>query len=180
MRSDQLSNLMSRGLVLSGYEEAQWPPPFPPTYKCRIQHQDVSLKASSASSGSSSSPTQSVHSNSATLPDTPTTADYDESRVPSYTDRILFKSKVANQKTTVKCLQYTSVSTIDSSDHKPVYALFEVDLESGGPRIPRRLAKSYATGSEVKQVVSGRKKSSNSKGSFPLRNRLPNNETRAE
>ena len=172
MRSDQMSNLMSRGMIFKGFEEALWPPPFWPTYKCKIignttnsvgsGKPSTSAMINSTSSGSnSSSPTQSIFSDGSNLTNTsePVLANevknddvfysddsgsifnYDETRVPSYTDRILFKSKVKQQISNIKCVQYNSINTINSSDHKPVYAMFEVDLESGGPRVPLRMAK---------------------------------------
>jgi phosphatidylinositol-bisphosphatase len=49
-------------------------------------------------------------------------------RNPSYTDRILFKSKA---RTDVKCLRYDSVQSFESSDHKPVWGLFSVCLRPG-------------------------------------------------
>ena len=49
-------------------------------------------------------------------------------RNPSYTDRILFKSK---PRTDVKSLRYDSVQSFESSDHKPVWGLFSVCLRPG-------------------------------------------------
>ena len=43
-----------------------------------------------------------------------------KNRVPSWTDRILFKSKSES----VKLLEYFSVPSITFSDHKPVFAVF--------------------------------------------------------
>ncbi len=53
---------------------------------------------------------------------------YDSSRkqrVPSWTDRVLFKSKTAG---VVICNQYDSLPALRSSDHKPVVAAFSVTL----------------------------------------------------
>ncbi|VDL94842.1 unnamed protein product [Schistocephalus solidus] len=56
---------------------------------------------------------------------------YDSSekqRVPSYTDRILYRSK---RKEDVKCIAYDSIPHVRCSDHRPVYAVFTVSLKSG-------------------------------------------------
>jgi hypothetical protein len=50
-------------------------------------------------------------------------------RVPSWTDRILYRVKAGHAK--VDCKTYDSASSLLSSDHKPVYALFEVTLNAG-------------------------------------------------
>lgn len=66
----------------------------------------------------------------------PGTDEYDTStklRVPSYTDRILFKCK---ENTIVNCGKYNSVTTLRKSDHRPVYGLFEVCLKPGRDSIP--------------------------------------------
>ncbi|XP_076314929.1 inositol polyphosphate 5-phosphatase E-like isoform X2 [Tachypleus tridentatus] len=54
-------------------------------------------------------------------------------RVPSYTDRVLFRHK---KKGTVNCLLYDIAENINASDHKPVYALFEVCVKPGRDNIP--------------------------------------------
>lgn len=43
-------------------------------------------------------------------------------RIPSWTDRILFKDEGT------KCLTYNSVTDLRSSDHRPVYASFVIDI----------------------------------------------------
>ena len=51
---------------------------------------------------------------------------YDTSRkqrIPSWTDRILYKS---DQPQNVKLMEYLSVPGVSMSDHKPVNAIFEV------------------------------------------------------
>ncbi|VDK88571.1 unnamed protein product [Dibothriocephalus latus] len=52
----------------------------------------------------------------------------EKQRVPSYTDRILYRSK---KKEDVKCLAYDSISHVRCSDHRPVYAVFTVSLKPG-------------------------------------------------
>ncbi|BFZ20593.1 hypothetical protein BsWGS_23632 [Bradybaena similaris] len=56
---------------------------------------------------------------------------YDSSaknRVPSYTDRIMFRSK---KKHDISCLHYDAVMTIKASDHRPVYGQFETVIKPG-------------------------------------------------
>lgn len=59
------------------------------------------------------------------------TDNYDTShkiRIPSYCDRILFKSR---QKGSVSCYHYDAVKDIKMSDHRPVFGLFEVTIRPG-------------------------------------------------
>lgn len=49
-------------------------------------------------------------------------------RVPSYTDRILFRSKRQKH---IQCLTYDWLPQLLSSDHKPVYCLFDVLIRPG-------------------------------------------------
>lgn len=57
----------------------------------------------------------------------------DKHRSPAYTDRILYRTKA---KTKVTCLHYNSVPTVRMSDHKPVFAVFLVQLRPGRDDIP--------------------------------------------
>lgn len=64
------------------------------------------------------------------------TCDFDSStklRTPSYTDRVLFRSK---QKNAIACILYNSAHQISVSDHKPVYGMYEVDLSPGREDVP--------------------------------------------
>ncbi|CAH1787853.1 unnamed protein product [Owenia fusiformis] len=64
------------------------------------------------------------------------TDEYDSSpkmRTPSYTDRILYRSK---KKHAISCLHYDSANSIKVSDHRPVYGLYEVSLKPGIDSIP--------------------------------------------
>jgi inositol polyphosphate 5-phosphatase INPP5E len=54
--------------------------------------------------------------------------DTDSKRVPSYTDRILFRSKKSYD---FSCLHYNWIPSINTSDHKPVFSLIEVKLQPG-------------------------------------------------
>jgi hypothetical protein len=71
----------------------------------------------------------------------PGTATYDSSpkqRIPSWTDRVLFRSKIPNG---VVCEQYDALQDMLASDHRPVVALLAVHLnpQTGPPR-PRRFS----------------------------------------
>lgn len=249
MRSDQLTNLMARGMIFDGFREALWPPPFLPTYKCKMRSSKAthsnslprqkkkkkknmldtsfatrdtlqeavhqSAESQSNSSNSSSPTSQSVdssassittsHSNSTIIAasNNKTTANstatsstkllkksssfsrsvplnlnslsdeeeeeddddedvisssFNTSRVPSFTDRVLYQARLAMENgifngggnginlsnhDAIHCLAYNAIRSVDSSDHKPVRALFEVALDSGGPRVPLRLKKRH-------------------------------------
>ncbi|XP_031705534.1 phosphatidylinositol polyphosphate 5-phosphatase type IV [Anarrhichthys ocellatus] len=54
-------------------------------------------------------------------------------RTPSYTDRILFRSRQADD---IKVVKYTSCSSIKASDHRPVVSVFQVKLRPGRDNIP--------------------------------------------
>ncbi|XP_072344988.1 phosphatidylinositol polyphosphate 5-phosphatase type IV isoform X2 [Scyliorhinus torazame] len=61
---------------------------------------------------------------------------YDSSakkRTPSYTDRIIYKSR---QKGDIFVLKYGSCTSIKTSDHRPVYGYFQVRLRPGRDNIP--------------------------------------------
>ncbi|XP_073996808.1 inositol-3-phosphate synthase [Rhodnius prolixus] len=67
----------------------------------------------------------------------PGTQNYDTSskqRTPSYTDRILYKSRRGLG--TVQCLQYRSVNSVCTSDHKPVWAHYKCYIRAGIDTIP--------------------------------------------
>jgi phosphatidylinositol-bisphosphatase len=61
-------------------------------------------------------------------------------RAPAYTDRILFKSKGSSHRRDssgsmgigpLQCLMYTSVPSICTSDHKPVWGLYRSTVRPG-------------------------------------------------
>uniref|UniRef100_A0A250Y3V1 Phosphatidylinositol polyphosphate 5-phosphatase type IV n=1 Tax=Castor canadensis TaxID=51338 RepID=A0A250Y3V1_CASCN len=54
-------------------------------------------------------------------------------RTPSYTDRVLYKSR---QKGDISPLKYSSCPGIKTSDHRPVYGLFRVKVKPGRDNIP--------------------------------------------
>ncbi|CAF0870003.1 unnamed protein product [Brachionus calyciflorus] len=54
-------------------------------------------------------------------------------RIPSYCDRILFKSR---QKGSISCYHYNAVKDIKLSDHRPVFGLYEVTIRPGVDKVP--------------------------------------------
>jgi len=66
----------------------------------------------------------------------PGTDNFDTSskqRIPSYTDRILYKH---SSSTPVRPLHYDSVQGVVTSDHKPVWGMFEVRIRPGKDSVP--------------------------------------------
>jgi hypothetical protein len=59
---------------------------------------------------------------------------YDEKRIPSYTDRVLFKSLPAFTQN-LKLISFQSCEDVPSSDHKPVVTAFTVKTTDGGHSI---------------------------------------------
>ncbi len=47
-------------------------------------------------------------------------------KLPSWTDRILWRAVNTN----IKLIQYSCINTITISDHKPVYALFDIEVKN--------------------------------------------------
>lgn len=141
LRSDQLTNLMNRGLIFNGFEEAQWPPNFLPTYKCKMVNHRNDTKTDFSSND------HLEEENCTNFNDEPDIIDFynvESGRVPSYTDRILFQSKMANNdpdvdesENRIKCIHYNSINSLTSSDHKPVYAMFETMLDGSGGGAPK-------------------------------------------
>ncbi|KAL6114788.1 inpp5e [Pungitius sinensis] len=54
-------------------------------------------------------------------------------RTPSYTDRIVFRSRQADD---IRVVKYASCSSIKTSDHRPVVGVFQVKLRPGRDNIP--------------------------------------------
>jgi hypothetical protein len=59
---------------------------------------------------------------------------YDEKRIPSYTDRVLYKSLPAFTQN-LKLISFQSCEDVPSSDHKPVVTAFTVKTTDGGQSI---------------------------------------------
>ncbi|CBN79626.1 conserved unknown protein [Ectocarpus siliculosus] len=68
------------------------------------------------------------------------TSGYSAKRIPSYTDRILWKS-LPGHAANLDLLKFTSFPEITSSDHKPIHAAFVVKLtpEVGAPPLPNKM-----------------------------------------
>ncbi|CAG2116603.1 unnamed protein product, partial [Medioppia subpectinata] len=79
-------------------------------------------------------------------------------RVPSFTDRILYRTKRLGH---IINYQYKSVPTFQTSDHKPVFALFEAQIRHGRDDIPLNLGlfnrEVYIEGLRRRAVEAGRK-----------------------
>ncbi|XP_020775661.2 phosphatidylinositol polyphosphate 5-phosphatase type IV-like [Boleophthalmus pectinirostris] len=54
-------------------------------------------------------------------------------RTPSYTDRILFRSRQSHD---IQVIKYTSCTNIKTSDHRPVIGVFQAKLRPGRDNIP--------------------------------------------
>ncbi|XP_057373007.1 inositol polyphosphate 5-phosphatase E-like [Daphnia carinata] len=65
----------------------------------------------------------------------PGTGDFDEDkqRIPSYTDRILWKERKGAH---LRCAHYDVAKQLKSSDHTPVWAAFKVPIKPGRETIP--------------------------------------------
>ncbi|KAJ9600816.1 hypothetical protein L9F63_001028 [Diploptera punctata] len=111
LHSDQLRNSRIEGSIFREFDEG--PITFPPTYKYDpgTQRFDTSHKQ----------------------------------RAPAYTDRILFKAKSSSHRRDstassmggpLECLLYTSVPSICTSDHKPVWGLYRSIVRPGLDTIP--------------------------------------------
>ena len=102
--NDQLITEMKNGRVFLNFKEAKIN--FRPTYKFDV---DTAIDACA---------TDDVYDSST------------KQRIPSWTDRILFKS---TRNPAARNIEYDSIPKITISDHKPVYATFEIDLDSQTP-----------------------------------------------
>jgi hypothetical protein len=108
LHHDQLCSVLADGAAFKGFTEAKIT--FPPTYKYD-----------------------------------PGTQNFDSSskqRTPAYTDRILYKQRAGRrfsgqfETPPLQCLVYDSVSSITTSDHKPVWGVFKAHLRPGLDTIP--------------------------------------------
>ena len=153
---DELNRELAARRVLSGFTALQ--PSFPPTFK-RVRN--IAIPANSTSEASpnrwtlrrpsaASDPSGAEEGNlspakprsrSPSLNDDDlngqaksVTTYYDPKRLPSYTDRILYKS-LETYKSCLQPLFFESCEEVMSSDHKPVRAGFEVSLVRGASDI---------------------------------------------
>uniref|UniRef100_A0A5S6QNK1 IPPc domain-containing protein n=1 Tax=Trichuris muris TaxID=70415 RepID=A0A5S6QNK1_TRIMR len=74
-------------------------------------------------------------------------------RWPAYTDRVIYRIR-QNDSNDLRCMNYDSVMTVCSSDHKPVYAFFSAAI------VPetRRLRASHAKVSALNQILEGNRR----------------------
>jgi hypothetical protein len=113
MKYDELNREIAAKRVLNGFEALT--PNFPPTFK-RIR--DMVLTPNKTRKYDLKNGDFKVNDY------------YHHKRIPSYTDRILFKSSRTYQGDVVP-LFFESVEGVASSDHKPVFAGFNVNIYQG-------------------------------------------------
>jgi hypothetical protein len=111
LAADQLSAERSKQKVLTGLTEG--PLLFPPTYKLDL----IEPEAASAFTGGVRPPTLTSGPFYDTSP---------KQRVPSWTDRILFRPHDRR----MALLKYDSLMAVAESDHRPVVASFSMSLET--------------------------------------------------
>lgn len=104
---DELNHLKEKGLVFNGFQEG--PLLFSPTFKVNrrdcVDNNEIGLKIDSEGWLG--------------------TEEYQMERIPAYCDRILWKSKSVYS-AHVQQREYKSVPEICTSDHKPVYGIFDI------------------------------------------------------
>ncbi|OAF66865.1 hypothetical protein A3Q56_05406 [Intoshia linei] len=61
------------------------------------------------------------------------TKDFCEDRAPAFTDRILIRSM---EKKNSEIILYKSVSSVNSSDHQPVFAIYDIKIYPGRDEVP--------------------------------------------
>jgi phosphatidylinositol-bisphosphatase len=137
IKFDQLSNERIMRRVFEGYSEGKIN--FRPTYKYTTRtdfYEKQHLYSSSTnSSGSPSSSTTSITTSSSSTGISYTSSESDlislntsqnsfKVKLPSWTDRVLFKSNLKLEQ-----LKYSSENSLTLSDHKPVYSIFELNVK---------------------------------------------------
>ena len=131
LKFDELNRELAAGRILNGFKALQ--PSFPPTFK---RKRNVGIKSKDiAQTFLSRSKMYNVYRDNAnaacqTDPESEVSKFWDMKRLPSYTDRILYKSLPGfkNHLTPGKLLSLENVTT---SDHKPVEASFEIETVGG-------------------------------------------------
>jgi hypothetical protein len=128
--NDQLTIERKKGTAFKDFHEA--PVTFPPTYKYRITTSPITSQNGSFSEDALSpntlspptplSPTspQSMDGSILTMLDDHAS----KVRIPSWTDRILYKSNLKDSALHIKPITYTSFMDFITSDHKPVAGVF--------------------------------------------------------
>jgi len=118
LKADELiGEMQSNNCVFGRFVEG--PLEFLPTFKVHRHAEDdlTDAVAQSTAPGASAS--------AVTAASTAVMSMYQKERVPSYCDRVLWHSLPVHRKHAV-LLEYSAVPSINTSDHKPVYAVFEL------------------------------------------------------
>lgn len=126
LKADELiGEMQSNNCVFGRFVEG--PLEFLPTFKVHRDREDT-LTSAVAEASSPGASAEDVSAASAAV-----MAMYQKERVPSFCDRVLWHSLPVHRKHAV-LLEYNAVPSIITSDHKPVYAVFELT-------VPRPLTK---------------------------------------
>lgn len=126
LKADELiGEMQGNNCVFGRFVEG--PLEFMPTFKVHRDTEDALTDAIAEATASGASP-ETVSAASAAV-----MSMYQKERVPSYCDRVLWHSLPVHRKHAV-LLEYSAVPSINTSDHKPVYAVFELT-------VPRPLTK---------------------------------------
>eukprot|EP01031_Cornospumella_fuschlensis_P028480 gene28479-34377_t len=126
LKYDELNREIAANRVLNEFIALQ--PNFPPTFK-RARQRVFGGEAGATALTDRESLSMSSPGKPGKL-DHPLLAYYNEKRLPSFTDRILYKS-MTTFRDSVRVLFFESVESAISSDHKPVRAGFEISLSKG-------------------------------------------------
>ena len=131
LKYDELNRELAAGRILNGFKALQ--PSFPPTFKRKrnvgIQKKDIGqtfltrAKEYNVYRDNDGDACQND-------PKSSTSNFWDMKRLPSFTDRILYKSLPAF-KDRLSPGKFTSLESVTSSDHKPVQASFELETIGG-------------------------------------------------
>ena len=122
MNYDELNREIAANRVLNGFTALQ--PSFPPTFK-RIRGEKIQAINTTSQKWNLRRASSAEDSSEKTIE-----AYYHHKRIPSYTDRILFKS-LPTFENWCSSLFFESCEAANSSDHKPVRAGFNLYLSEG-------------------------------------------------
>lgn len=130
---DELNREIAAKRVLNNFTALQ--PSFPPTFK-RTRNLIIQKNLNKISTQQQ----YDINTNNTNNADNSVSNYYHPKRIPSYTDRILYKSLPIFQNN-IKNLYFESCEHAISSDHKPVRAGFEININKGKQDIliPRNL-----------------------------------------
>lgn len=126
LKADELiGEMQGNNCVFGRFVEG--PLEFMPTFKVHRHTEDMLTDAIAEATAPGASPDAVSAASAAVM------SMYQKERVPSYCDRVLWHSLPVHRKHAV-LLEYRAVPSINTSDHKPVYAVFELT-------VPRPLTK---------------------------------------